>query len=292
MSYTSYQKYDWQTGEIVTEPKLDHMEDGLEAASAQVAENIEDITELKAEMPHKANTNGYYTEMSVGNSEQLISTVTLEDQTPYTFRTSGGSLEIGNRESVKKIVGGTVAWNQLEPVISDSTFGSQNCTVTWGNNEVTVTATGTTNAGIYLTTTRRFSVIGHKYFTAVTINTAQAGDFRIGLNAAATIITIDSTGQDITVATIQNATSAKNGTVVYKASGSVAEGDTYTARNMWTVDLTQLFGVTIADYIYNLEQSTAGAGVSLFRKLFPKTYYQPHHNRTLVLRSPDTMQNK
>lgn len=39
-------------------------------------------------------------------------------------------------------------------------------------------------------------------------------------------------------------------------------------------DLTQMFGSTIADYIYSLEQGTAGAGVAWFRKLFPKPYYE------------------
>jgi len=38
-------------------------------------------------------------------------------------------------------------------------------------------------------------------------------------------------------------------------------------------DLTQMFGTTIADYIYSLEQSRAGAGVAFFRKLFPEDYY-------------------
>lgn len=38
-------------------------------------------------------------------------------------------------------------------------------------------------------------------------------------------------------------------------------------------DLTQMFGATIADYIYSLEQATAGAGVAWFKALFPKDYY-------------------
>ena len=38
-------------------------------------------------------------------------------------------------------------------------------------------------------------------------------------------------------------------------------------------DLTQMFGSTIADYIYSLEQANAGAGVAYFRSLFPKPYY-------------------
>ena len=38
-------------------------------------------------------------------------------------------------------------------------------------------------------------------------------------------------------------------------------------------DLTQMFGTTIADYIYSLEQGNAGAGVAWFKNLFPKDYY-------------------
>jgi hypothetical protein len=38
-------------------------------------------------------------------------------------------------------------------------------------------------------------------------------------------------------------------------------------------DLTQMFGSSIADYIYSLEQATAGAGVAFFRNMFPDDYY-------------------
>lgn len=38
-------------------------------------------------------------------------------------------------------------------------------------------------------------------------------------------------------------------------------------------DITQMFGSTIADYIYSIEQATIGAGVAWFRKYFPKDYY-------------------
>jgi len=38
-------------------------------------------------------------------------------------------------------------------------------------------------------------------------------------------------------------------------------------------DLTQMFGSTIADYVYNLEQTTRGAGLAWFRRYFPKEYY-------------------
>jgi hypothetical protein len=45
-------------------------------------------------------------------------------------------------------------------------------------------------------------------------------------------------------------------------------------KNYNLIDLTQLFGSTIADYIYSLEQATAGAGIAYFRKYFPNDYYE------------------
>lgn len=47
-------------------------------------------------------------------------------------------------------------------------------------------------------------------------------------------------------------------------------------------DLTQMFGSNIADYIYSLEQTNAGAGVSLIKQLLPKTYYNYDTGGTIV----------
>ena len=47
------------------------------------------------------------------------------------------------------------------------------------------------------------------------------------------------------------------------------------------IDLTAMFGTTIADYIYQLEQTTAGAGVAFFKSLFPNDYY-PYNAGELV----------
>lgn len=53
-----------------------------------------------------------------------------------------------------------------------------------------------------------------------------------------------------------------------------------TAMSDMIIDLTAMFGSTIADYIYSLEQATAGAGVAWFRKYFPEDYY-PYSANTL-----------
>ena len=46
--------------------------------------------------------------------------------------------------------------------------------------------------------------------------------------------------------------------------------------NFFVVDLTQAFGTAIADYVYNLETATAGAGIAWLKKygFFTKPYYE------------------
>ena len=93
---------------------------------------------LPDELAQKANIDGVYEGMTVANSEQLISTVFIEDQVPYNFRTAGGSIDIGDRE-YDTIVGGTVVWNQLFNV--NGSIGKNNGTVAVANNTLTFTAT-------------------------------------------------------------------------------------------------------------------------------------------------------
>ena len=82
------------------------------------ATNIADetLTEAKLDPTFAASlakVDGSYEGMTVGNAEQLVSTVGVEDSAPYTFRTTGGSADVGDRMNLKAAIGGTVAWNQL-----------------------------------------------------------------------------------------------------------------------------------------------------------------------------------
>lgn len=94
--------------------------DSANCELADIADDISDarerISTLEGQVTdletNKANIDGYYSEMTVGNAEQIVSTVGVEDKTPYNFRTAGGSVDIGDREE-DMVVGGTIAWNQL-----------------------------------------------------------------------------------------------------------------------------------------------------------------------------------
>ena len=78
-----------------------------------------------------------------------------------------------------------------------------------------------------------------------------------------------------------NASDIGNGKIYQKRTQNckyriyVIEGTTVSNKTFkpTIIDLTQMFGSTIADYIYSLEQATAGSGVAYFKSLFYKDYY-------------------
>lgn len=60
----------------------------------------------------KAVPTGSYEGLTAGSAEQLLATTGAADSAPYTLRQTGGGVAVGDRAE-EKIVGGTIAWNQL-----------------------------------------------------------------------------------------------------------------------------------------------------------------------------------
>lgn len=228
-------------------------------------ELIEEIGELKTEVSNKADTNGSYEDMTVGNAEQLVSTVFVNDNEPYQFRTSGGSAEIGDRE-YDKIVGGSVVWNQLVNGVRESGSGKGLTYTNIDGKELTITGTRTTDTGSLRLSNNDLSLIAsHKYL--IDIGKVQGQDVGLRWGASTPLGTINAGNRAII---------HSKGTSQNQYLGFVATLDvTYDVDLIPQVfDLTAMFGTAIADYIYALEQVTIGAGVALFKKLFPKDYYE------------------
>jgi len=57
--------------------------------------------------------------------------------------------------------------------------------------------------------------------------------------------------------------------------------ESYALKDKQIFDLTQMFGATVAQHFLDLETATAGAGVALFRQMFPESYY-PYNVGELV----------
>ena len=233
--------------------------------------------ELHALDSKKANKNGNYEEMSVGSAEQLISTVGVEDKAPYLFRTSGGSADIGNRET-DMLVGGTLAWNQLlEQTTAANTHGLYLSNIT-GTITDGVLSGSTNNTSSRFGLRNQSFIKGHRYlFSFEARATDGAGEMGYHnfsswnfnalelTNNFQTLAWIATPSEDFTMANSDYPFSIN----AHESGVSVA----YEARYFMLVDLTQMFGSTIANHIASLETATPGAGVAWFRKQFPKPYY-------------------
>lgn len=229
--------------------------------------DLKDATEsLEDQMTQKANIDGTYEDMTVGTAEAVLSESFTADSVPYHFRQT----PFGDRLK-EKIIGGTVAWNQLVPFTEGMTWSWNGIQFSFNNGKISASGTAEVNATGAIFPSRVYSKIkpikDHVYY--VHFN----GDFTFP-SMYLSIYGSHTQSVDMTVkrprilkCTVDNATDAE-------PVASAVASTSYTADfSIYLCDLTALFNPEIADYIYNLEQTTAGAGVALFRKLFPKNYY-------------------
>lgn len=262
------------TATIASGSEIDPETNCEETSFSTVIEAMNDI------LANKANVDGSYSTLTAGNAEQLVGTVFAEDDAAYTFRTAGGSADIGDRE-YDEIVGGSIVWNQMtSPKQAVNEYTKFGVTLTKIDGKMAFTATGTfetptsdPNLYIYSPPDLMRFLPGHKYLVTNTSKhfcvlaykySADSGTFtgnRVNVSdQRGIIVTVDNALR--AMLSLRAGTNIPDGTVI----------DETIYINVF--DLTQMFGSEIADYIYNLEQTTPGAGVTWFRKYFPKDYYE------------------
>ena len=260
------------------------------AAGAWSADNFEKVT-ISEEL--KNIVNGYHPDMTAGDAEQLVSTQYAVNKTPYLYRTTGGSSDVGNREYVRSITGGTVAWNQKVmhgdfDSVTDWYKGVGVDSWSASSNVLTTNISGGSvldsyKYGIYKNINGVLDTT-HKYLSVYGIKPSVATTFRLELGGGVKITTATLSADVWGEVSFVNTPSNYNQQIYvypYSAVANVSAPEMMIQyRNVQLFDLTQMFGTTIADYIYSLEQANAGAGVAWFRKLFPNDYY-PYDSGTL-----------
>lgn len=210
-------------------------------------------------------------EGTVPTSEQMLSGNYTEDSVPYNFRKTAS--DNADREELE-IVGGSVAWNQLA-VLTESFVKPNACTRTLdtatGVYTLNATNFSTLNFGFYVYLPGR---AGHKIMFSVKLNPDSAlTNIKFGRGDAQSKVIAIPASTYTTFSAIAEATS--DGTFICYSDISQLGLSSLTmlVKNIQCIDITQALGSTIADHIYALEQTTAGAGVALFKSLFPKDYY-------------------
>lgn len=210
--------------------------------------------------------NGTYPNMSVGNADQLTATVGIEDNAPYLFRTSGGSNDIGDREDVRKIVGGSVPWNQL---VDFDNISLGNTVTRTDNNAFSVKYTAP-NAQSRSVLGSVNITSGHKFlfvYDVTRVNQTVNCSFNVYMPTL---------GQYYNAAfgnTSKSVIRQINDSIVQLWQNNVVQDAEYDIDFTYQItDLTLTLGTSIADYVYSLETATAGAGVAWLKKHFPKQF--------------------
>ena len=280
---TSYEVGDWVTYQNkLYKFIMPHAAGAWNSAQVEAAS-------ITGELDKKANNDGYYENLTSGSAEQLLATQVVEDNEIYSFRASGGATDIGDRAN-ETVVGGCIAWNQL--AINGNFTSTDNwiknsaaSSFTVSNNVATIVA-ASDNVWPQIVQDSHKYLSGHKYLAMADIHYEGGGSVAIvltGCGATTKYKTLSDSYERCSF--IYDATSTVTNTFVVTAKNtSVSEGDVIHIKNVQLFDLTQMFGITIANYINSLETANAGAGVAWFTKLFPKTYYAYNSGEIMSVR--------
>ena len=238
----------------------------IETATGVIASfntEVEDnALEYESEIPYNAEG---YTGLEIINSR----TAPAYDKTPYLFRKTPSGY--GN-SCIEKLTGLTVAFNQLVKT-TDFTSKTEGDIIGTNNGDGSYTVDGTSTGTFdcYKTYTL---IAEHVYFICGCPVGGSADSYYIYCKMLRDI------GNGIILKI--NATYTTTIDIIVKSGVTVNNLSFYPQL----IDLTQMLGSTIADYLYNLETQTAGAGVSLFKSLgFDKSYY-PYNAGELMSSKP------
>lgn len=208
-------------------------------------------------------------EVTVANADKCEVIVTndnaiTENNAPYLYRATPSGNKVLN-----ELVGGTVAWNQLLAKHNNTTSAS-GLTITIDSDGY-VNVSGTAEESKILNISPIVNNIPANH--VILMQKDGNGSFewyRQGFSSKST------TGN----ALLSEHTADFNCQIQIKIVSGTAYD--FKARFMCT-DLTQLFGSTIADYIYSLEQATAGSGIAWLKSYgFLAEDYYPYNAGELM----------
>lgn len=233
-----------------------------------------------------AKQNGNYQSLTAGLSNNFDTKQVMVDESAYNFRPTAtmGSmeLEVGSPCKVKKIIGGSVAFNQLVlngNFVDTSSWETINSNLSVQGNVGTLVGTSADSYSQQAYTPN----IGHKYLACLDIklNGTYASDY-VGLwmygcklqGSSQTYCQLRPNFSNVSsfqkiIKVVECVSSSVYLYRIYNNNTDVS----INIKNAQFLDLTQMFGSTIADYIYSLEQANAGSGVAWFKRYFPKEYY-------------------
>lgn len=240
----------------------------------------------------KADKDGYYEDLSVGRADNIISDVAVTEKMPYSFRGTGGNIEVGDTMKLKALCGATVRLYQRDTLQSSSASSvngwiranSTYSGLTLSGRTYTLASKSNTSTTKNVRTTNNWITDGHVYFVCADIEVSDSSTYAylsMGTNAnGGSLINFIPAFQGPTNGFVHKAAikrASYSGSTISKFFMRINNGapnESYAKfRELQVINLTLAVGPEVADYILQREEAEAGAGVALFRQIFPYKYY-------------------
>ena len=206
----------------------------------------------------KANTSGEYNELISGQANALKPSARLENETPYLFRPS-----YSNGYGYETLIGGTCGFNQLVDLTSATSVGNFNIVSSYEMNcKVDITSTQ------YPALPSVTFTEGRKYY--IVVQNGTSANIRFYYDTSYT--KYNDTGANTKSERVVYANGFTASVPFLTLNSGALTGETIKLN---VIDLTAMFGSTIADYVYTLESGTAGAGITWLKNngFFGADYY-------------------
>ena len=250
---------------------------GLASVWAKIKEAL--ATKVNSADLADVATSGSYDDLN--DIPEILTTnddVVTEDKVPYLFRKSPDS-----DRAVEEIVGGTVGWNQALTKIGAGWGVTSGLNVVFDNGTATFTANARYN-GISKSVT---PISGHVYFVAFAIKPTSSNTsvrFNVGVSGSNLYEAFSTNIANIWNWCFAVKKASAGGTAPMYFQDTRGSGwDEISLKGAMFIDLTTYFGnSTIADYVYNLKTTTAGAGIEWLKNNCPNLFeYNEYSEPTL-----------
>lgn len=217
------------------------------------------------------NTN--WTTQYTSSSNEASKTYSLPsatvDKEPYNFRKS----PVSSGSKTETIVGGSLVWNQLVDMTDIAKIYRTGCSISSSNGKIIQSGI---NSGAVARWGLNDGFPTPNKVVLVSGYMTPSGDCDLRLykgSWTSTSVTANTKTWFEYIIKLSNTTKLTD--IPFGVTYADGSGQTATWEECKIIDLTTLFGSTIADYIYSLEQSTAGAGVAWVKRYIDlDTYHE------------------
>ena len=203
----------------------------------------------------------------IATAEGLIGGAYITEKEPYHFRKT--AVDLAGRLD-ETVVGGSLGWNQL---VQNGNFESASgwtasfSSLSVSNNEATLVSDKTNLVGSEMYRTDMNFSANRVCVVSCMVKTSNTPYFRVRYPVQSQNVSLSNDGQYHPYAIIvKTGTSGLTGFGLRAIKNNASDESTVSYKGIKAIDLTACFGTTIADYIYSLEQSSAGAGVAWVKR--------------------------